>query len=108
MVDYTITVLDISDRELTQLPDDIDKYTNLQELNCYCNQLTSLDNLPYNLKILHCGSNNLKSLDNLPPNLQILDCNNNKLISLNYLPHNNSGKVPAHSPTLFYIPLSHK
>ena len=32
MTDYDITVLEISDKGLTQLPDDIDKYTNLEIL----------------------------------------------------------------------------
>ena len=46
MTDYNITILDISDKELIELPDDIDKFTNLEKLDCYCNHLTSLNNLP--------------------------------------------------------------
>ncbi len=54
MTDYSITKLDISFKRLTQLPDDIGKYTNLQELYCSCNKLTNLDNLPTNLQKLDC------------------------------------------------------
>jgi Leucine-rich repeat (LRR) protein len=52
MVDYNITKLDISCQGLTKLPDDIDKYTNLEILHCGKNKITSLDNLPPNLEIL--------------------------------------------------------
>ena len=50
--DYTITELDLSYQDLTKLPDDICKYINLKKLYCRINQLTSLDNLPFNLEIL--------------------------------------------------------
>ena len=59
MTDYSITELDISKKELIQLPDDIDKYTNLLKLCCQVNQLTSLNNLQPNLKELYCGNNPL-------------------------------------------------
>jgi len=45
MPDYSITKLDISNQGLEKLPDDIIKYTNLEILICYYNNLTSLDNL---------------------------------------------------------------
>lgn len=53
MTDYTVEELDLSDRELTKLPDDISKYTNLKILYCYYNKLTQLDNLPDSLEILY-------------------------------------------------------
>jgi Leucine-rich repeat (LRR) protein len=75
MVDYNnITVLKISNKELTELPDDIDKYTNLEKLNCSYNKITSLDNLPPTLKELNCRVNQITSLDNLPPKLEVLYC----------------------------------
>ena len=80
MTDYSITKLYILDQKLIQLPSDIDKYTNLQELICYQNQLTSINNLPHNLQELYCSCNKLTSLDNLPLNLQKLNCGNNPLI----------------------------
>ena len=89
MVDYSITELDISDEGLTELPDDIDKYTNLKFLECQFNNITSLDNLPQKLEVLNCSyNNNITSLDNLPPTLKILDCNNNQLNSLDNLQPN--------------------
>ena len=88
MVNYTITELDISSKGLTQLPDDIDKYTNLQILCCNDNEISSLDNLPPNLQILYCNQNQFTSLDNLPLNLQELYCMSNQLTSLDNLPPN--------------------
>jgi Leucine-rich repeat (LRR) protein len=77
--DYTITELNLSNKRLTKLPNDIYKYTNLRKIDCSYNQLTSLDNLPYNLQLLDCRHNQLTSLDNLPPNLQELYCYYNPL-----------------------------
>ena len=68
MTDYSITKLDISKRNLTQLPDDIDKYTNLKILHCLYNQLTNLDNLPPNLQRLDCSGNPLTY--DFEPNLE--------------------------------------
>ena len=59
MMDYTITVLDISRNGLTKLPDDIDKYTNLEILDCSYNKITILDNLPPKLEVLSCYNNKL-------------------------------------------------
>jgi len=86
MVDYSITELDIQCQGLTKLPDDIDKYTNLEKLYCSNNKITNLDNLPPKLVVLYCGYNSLASLDNLPPNLKVLYCNYNKITSLDNLP----------------------
>ena len=55
MTDYSITELDISNRELTKLPNDIIKYTKLIKLVCDDNQLTSLHNLPLTLNELYCN-----------------------------------------------------
>ena len=79
MTDYTITELDISYEELTKLPDDMDKYTNLKELECSDNQITSLDNLPSKLETLYCSNNKITRLDNLPQKLKVLCCAYNPL-----------------------------
>ena len=56
-MDYSkITGLDLSDKGLTKLPD-LSLYTNLKNLNCVGNQLTSLDNLPLTLTKLDCYYN---------------------------------------------------
>ena len=80
MPDYTITTLNISSNELTQLPNDIDKYTNLKTLNCSNNKLTQCDNLPKELENLVCNRNNITQLDNLPLSLKKLVCYKNSLI----------------------------
>ena len=54
-----ITELDLSNKGLTKLPDDIHKYINLKTLNCASNQITSLNNLPPALKELYCECNPL-------------------------------------------------
>ena len=74
-----ITNLDISSRELIELPDYINKYTNLKKLYCGDNKITSLDNLPPTLEQLYCRNNKIISLDNLPSKMDILSCNGNPL-----------------------------
>ena len=82
----TTIKLDISKKKLKSLPPEILKFTNLFELDCSNNQITSLDNLPPTLGTLDCHGNQLTSLDNLPPTLQTLYCSINKLTSLDNLP----------------------
>jgi Leucine-rich repeat (LRR) protein len=72
--DYTITELDLSSKGSPNLSNDVYKYINLQELYCWNNKITNLDNLPPNIQLLYCHINKLTSLDNLPYNLQKLDC----------------------------------
>ena len=48
-----ITELDLSNKGLVELPD-LSKYTNLKNLNCSNNKITTLDNLPPGLKELDC------------------------------------------------------
>jgi Leucine-rich repeat (LRR) protein len=62
--DYTITELNLYDKDLIKLPNDIYKYTNLQKLDCSYNNISSLDNLPQNLQKLYYSNNNITSLDN--------------------------------------------
>ena len=87
-LDYTITNLNLSNKGFVELPDDIDKYTNLKKLKCIRNQITSLDNLPPTLIKLDCGFNKITSLDNLPSTLEELECSFNQIISLDNLPQN--------------------
>ena len=86
MSDYSITELNISDQGLVNLPDDIDKYTNIKILNCRNNNITSLDNLPPTLQWLFCSNNEITNLDNLPPTLQRLFCNENQITNLDNIP----------------------
>ena len=69
-----ITKLDISNRRLDKLPNNINKYTNLKILNCSDNQITSLDNLP-NGQLAGYEDKPL----GLPPNLEDLNCYDNQL-----------------------------
>ena len=76
--DYeNITELDISNRGLDKLPDDLRKYTNLKILNCSNNNLTycNKDQLPDGLIELNCSNNyGLIHLDDLPQSLEKLIC----------------------------------
>ena len=59
---YDILELDLSNCNLTELPD-LSRFTQLQELNCEQNKLTSLpDHLPHYLRRLYCSCNQLTSL----------------------------------------------
>ena len=88
--DYVLTgnindlkALDISDLEIEDLTG-IEDFTSLTSLNCFQNQLTSL-NLRNNTALtnLHCASNQLTSL-NVSNNTALtnLHCGNNQLTSL--------------------------
>ena len=73
----TYSWVNVSSREIKSL-DGIEWFTGLKELDCYNNQLTSLDvsNNPL-LGYLHCGSNHLTTLNvNSNPLLKSLDCGN--------------------------------
>ena len=74
--------LECFNNQLTSL--DVSQNTALEELNCGSNQLTSLD-VSHNtaLKHLECYSNNLTALDVTPnTKLEYLDCSSNPLTSL--------------------------
>ena len=83
-----LTELDISEQNITYLPDSIGKLTNLQTLNCWNNKLTVLpDSIGKltNLQTLYCGCNQLSSLPDSIANLtklQNLYCGGNQLTSL--------------------------
>jgi Leucine-rich repeat (LRR) protein len=82
-----IIELNISENGLTQLPECINDFPNLQKLDCRYNKLNTLGelNLP-NLQILSCTHNQLTTLEQLNlPNLQQLYCSSNKLTILGQL-----------------------
>ena len=64
----------------------IEKFTNLNTLNCRKNQITGISNLPNNLTTLNCDSNLISNLSMLPNGLQHLFCTHNDLTSLGTLP----------------------
>jgi Leucine-rich repeat (LRR) protein len=81
------TIINVSNKGITYLPD-LSRFTELKELNCYFNELTSLPNLPKKLRILYCLDNKLTCLPELPENLALLHCANNNLTCLPELPKN--------------------
>ena len=81
-----IIKLNLSDRNLTKLPD-LSEYISLKYLYCFNNNLTSLPELPKSLEILDCNNNKLTKLPELPNTLTTLYCDNNYLTSLPELPN---------------------
>ncbi len=58
-VNTRVRTLDLSNQGLNVLPD-LSIYPNLKTLYCYCNNLTSLGNLPESITYLDCNSNKKK------------------------------------------------
>ena len=52
--------IDISYKNLSILPD-LSRFTCLQKLDCSCNQIIQLDNLPFSLIKLHCYGNKMEN-----------------------------------------------
>ena len=75
------TTINVSYRNLTYLPP-LNRFYNLQSLNCSNNKLKSLPELNNTLQILYCNNNELTSLPKLNNDLHTLICNNNKLTML--------------------------
>ena len=79
------TKLNYSNKDLTELSELPD---NLEQLECYVNQLISLPELPDTLEYLNYKCNKLIELPKLPDELEMLLCQYNKLSSLPKLPNN--------------------
>ncbi len=79
-----VSYLDVSDSFINSL-DGVLNFTNLTELRCYQNEITTLNVLGLtNLTKLYCMSNQIAVLDvSLLSNLEILFCSNNLLTILN-------------------------
>jgi len=81
-----IEIINVSFKNLNELPDWIYKCKYLKKLYCHDNKITQLpDNLPNSLQYLYCHRNELIKLpDKLPDSLLELHCYNNKLLMCNY------------------------
>ena len=75
------TVLYMDHKNISDLTG-IAYFSNLEELECSCNNLTTLPTLPSRLKKLYCNYNNLTTLPPLPSGLEVLYCYENKLVSI--------------------------
>jgi Leucine-rich repeat (LRR) protein len=76
-MDFLTRELDISNKGLTELPADIEKYLILEKLICHNNKFRSLDRLQglKHLTYLDCDNNPyITSLDKLPSSLEELQC----------------------------------
>ena len=85
--DYeSITTLNISHKNLTELPSWISECKNLKILDCSWNNIMHLSNLPQTLENLFCWYNNITQINNLPPTLVKLYCSHNHITQLDNLP----------------------
>ena len=82
----SITTLNISGKNLTELPSWINECKKLKKLHCNDNQITLLNNLPQTLEYLDCSNNQITQLDNLPELLDQLKCPGNQITQLDNLP----------------------
>ena len=86
-----LTYLDVSNQNIYDLTG-IEDFTNLTYLECYNNQLTSLDISQNIIDYLICYNNQIMSI-NLNTNLYLLDCWNNNLTNLDV----------SNNPNLVYL-----
>ena len=61
--DLDIVELDISEKEIEGILC-LKEFVELKKLNCECNKIKSLYNLPSSSTTLYCGFNQIKSLKN--------------------------------------------
>lgn len=80
------TLIDISFQGISDISG-IEYFTNLKQLDCSHNNLSSIPNLPQSLEILNCYNNAITSIPNLPNSLVYLDCSHNQITALPLFPN---------------------
>jgi len=103
-----ITIVNITCRKLTKIPDWICECNNLRKLNCSWNKITQIPyNLPNSLEEFNCSGNQITQIPNtLPNSLQIFKCSFNEIEQIpNALPKSLEILYCYHNQTIF-IPLS--
>ncbi|MEY5048328.1 MAG: hypothetical protein RLZZ175_1687 [Bacteroidota bacterium] len=80
----SITGFRVYGTKITTLP--LLTSSNLTEIYCDSNQITSIPTLPSSVKTLSCKGNKINTLNNLPANLENLYADNNQISSLSSLP----------------------
>jgi Leucine-rich repeat (LRR) protein len=63
-----------------------ERFQEITEINCSCNSITKIENLPISLQVLNCSCNSIIKIENLPISLQELDCSNNSITKIENLP----------------------
>lgn len=104
------TLIDISNLSIGNI-NGIESFTNLKELYCNNNNLSSTPPLPQSLLKFECRQNQLTSVPMLPNSMVLFDCSFNNISSLPSLPNtlatlkcydNNMTSLPA-LPTLLKV-----
>lgn len=79
-----IKELDLSSKNLSAIPPEMERLRNLESLNLFDNKITTLQHLPVNLNGLVVRRNQLENIDNViwPNTLKWLDLEANQITSL--------------------------
>ena len=86
-IDINVTELDLSLKQLTEIPEEIKELKKLTKINLELNQITEINNLPEGLEDLRLSKNDIKIIDNLPSTLKYLDLSYNQIQEINNLPN---------------------
>jgi hypothetical protein len=97
-------IINISEKNIQGILD-LEKFKQLEELDCSSNEITELINIPNTLKYLNCSSNKIKSLLDLPNDLTGLNCKYNPLTKLYYPFETKPKKYPTN---LTYLEFGYK
>ena len=81
-----VLTIDISIKSIDGVLD-FCRFTKLEKLDCNCNNITNIINLPVSIQILICGRNQINKFDNLPRLLRVFHCDNNQITKLENLPN---------------------
>jgi Leucine-rich repeat (LRR) protein len=84
--DYTVSTLNLSRMGLHTIPS-LERFTRLTHLDISENQLSALPELPDSLTHLNCSNNNIVEVFILPKNLVSFNCNNNLIVKIHMIPN---------------------
>jgi Leucine-rich repeat (LRR) protein len=77
--------LNLSNNDLTTIPDSIKNLTNLEILYLTSNKITKIENLPPNIIELYLENNEITKIENLPVDLERLNLASNKITKIENL-----------------------
>ena len=89
-----VKALDISGKNIQGILD-LNKFKELEELNCSHNKITKIINIPRALKYINCSNNNMTELYGLSDNLTGINCKSNPLQKLYYPFNIRPNKYPS-------------
>jgi Leucine-rich repeat (LRR) protein len=109
-------MINISNKQLTYIPDSICRFKQLKVLYCHRNFLRAIPPLPSSLRELYCSNNQIRELPELPEGLIRLSCGQNEISFFPRLPRhlrilycdgNRFTLLPPLPPDLVFLDCSH-